>query len=180
MKYETSLVLGTATVLMGIMFASSSYADNKWGNYRTVERYPAQQYQAPTQQGQYRAYENPYGKPLPPQQMPPRPYSHRHYPPQQWDYPQQYPYQYPQRYPYDSYPQYPRQNGITIIYNQDLPTDSNYTYRSQSYVNGGQGASIQSSRYTLISDWRRYNLPAPNVGMHWVFQDGRYVQISVD
>lgn len=176
MKHEMSLVLGTATILMGIMFASSSYADNKWGNYRTVERYPAYTDQPPVYERQYRAYENPYGKPLAPQQVPPRPYPHR-YPPQQWDYPQQYP-SYPQQYPYQQYPQYPRQNGITIIYNQDFPTDTNHSYRSQGYVNGT--GSIQSSRYTLISDWRRYGLPAPSVGMHWIYQDGRYVQISND
>ena len=176
MKHESILVLGTAGLLMGVMFATSSYADNKWGNYRTVERYPAHTYQPPVYERPDRAYENPYGKPLAPQQVPPRPYPHR-YPPQQWDYPQQYP-SYPQQYPYQQYPQYPRQNGITIIYNQDLPTDSHYSYRSQGYVNGT--GSIQSSRYTLISDWRHYGLPAPSVGMHWIYQDGRYVQISND
>ena len=41
----------------------------------------------------------------------------------------------------------------------------------------GDGGSIQSSEYTLITDWRRYGLPDPQVGMHWVYQNGRYVQI---
>ena len=170
MKHDIALVSGSAVLLMAVMFATSSYADNRWGNYRSSDRYVTPSYAPPAYERPYRAYADAYGTPLPAQSVPPHYHHQRPYPP--------YPYssypQYPEQYPY------PRQNGITIIYNQDLPTDTHYRYRQQGYVSGGQGSSIQSPRYTLISDWRRYNLPEPTVGMHWIYQDGRYVQISID
>ena len=60
--------------------------------------------------------------------------------------------------------------------NHQFPTKTEYSGNSYGYVNG-DGGSIQSSEYTLITDWRRYGLPDPQVGMHWVYQNGRYVQI---
>ena len=92
-----------------------------------------------------------------------------------------YPYShYPTYSPYpNSYPVYPRQNGITIIYNQQLPTQTDYRTERHGYVNG-EGGRIESSQYMLISDWRRYGLPDPQVGMHWVFENGRYIQIPND
>lgn len=90
-------------------------------------------------------------------------------------------YSYSNRpYPHRSYPatDYPQQNGVTIIYNQSLPSQTTYSNQSYGYVNG-QG-SIESSSYMLISDWRRYHLPDPSVGMHWIYQNGRYLQIPND
>ena len=94
---------------------------------------------------------------------------------------QTYPNQgYPSHgYPNQGYPHqsYPPQNGVTIIYNHQFPTQTEYSGSSYGYVNGN-GGSIQSSEYTLITDWRRYGLPDPQVGMHWIFENGRYTQIS--
>ena len=100
-------------------------------------------------------------------------------------YQQHYPYPPQQDYPYHTYPRpnqhlpYPQGNGITIIYNQSLPSQTTYTHQSYGYVNGTNG-SIQSSSYMLISDWRRYGLPDPAVGMHWIYQSGRYLQVPND
>lgn len=97
-------------------------------------------------------------------------------------YQQSYPYSN-RPHPHPSYPAYghagyPQQNGVTIIYNQFLPSQTTYSNQNYGYVNG-QG-SIESSSYMLISDWRRYNLPDPSVGMHWIYQNGRYLQIPND
>ena len=86
-----------------------------------------------------------------------------------------YSQQYPQHYPQRPYPVYPQQNGVTIIYNHQFPTQTEYRTESHGFVNGN--GSIESSSYTLISDWQRYHLPAPNIGMHWIFQNGRYLQV---
>ena len=91
-----------------------------------------------------------------------------------------YPPQYPNRpYPPHGQQGYPQQNGVTIIYNQSLPSQTTYTHQSYGYVNGN-GGTIESSSYMLISDWRRYGLPDPSVGMHWIYQNGRYLQVPND
>lgn len=84
----------------------------------------------------------------------------------------------PQHQPYPPHVQqgYPQHNGLTVIYNQQFPSQTTYSTQSSGFVNGNNG-SINSSSYMLISDWRRYNLPDPHVGMHWIYQDGRYLQI---
>lgn len=102
-------------------------------------------------------------KPVPLQQFPP---AHQRHLPQQ------------QPYPYPTYPQAP-QNGLTIIYHQSLPTTVRYQSNQTGYVNGSQGR-IESSQYMLIADWRRYGLPDPQVGMHWIYQNGRYMQVPND
>ncbi len=89
-------------------------------------------------------------------------------------------YSYPPRYPNQPHPSYPQgNNGVTIIYNQSLPSQTTYTHQSYGYVNGN-GGTIESSSYMLISDWRRYGLPDPSVGMHWIYQNGRYLQVPND
>ena len=107
-----------------------------------------------------------YGTPLAQQRYPVRP---------QYGHGPHYSQQYPQHYPQHPYPVYPQQNGVTIIYNHQFPTQTEYRTESHGFVNGN--GSIESSSYTLISDWQRYHLPAPNIGMHWIFQNGRYLQV---
>ena len=147
-------------------------AGSDWSNYSSVER-PQKKYPTTTYK-----YTDQYGRPMS-QEIPIRPPAHRPYP----SYPS-YPYpNYPNRpypnYPTPSYPSqnYPPQNGVTIIYNHQFPTQTEYRSDSYGYVNG-EGGRVESSQYTLISDWRRYGLPDPQVGMHWIYQNGRYLQIQ--
>ena len=169
---QSALMLMIATVSVSVM------ADNKWGGYKSVERHQ----QSTPYTSSYQGNATPYGHPFT-QTYPINPPNYHHsgngYP----QYPTRplpsYPSQgYPNHpnYGYPSYPSYPPQNGVTIIYNHQFPTKTEYSGNSYGYVNGA-GGSIQSSEYTLITDWRRYGLPDPQVGMHWVYQNGRYVQI---
>lgn len=154
------------SVLMLMLSVTSTmiWADAKdWGNYRSVElpqkRYPTTIYK----------YTDQYGRQMS-QEIPVRPQYQHPYP----TYPS-----YPSRpYPHlnGPYPSYPPQNGVTIIYNHQFPTRTEYSGSSYGYVNG-EGGHIESSQYTLISDWRRYGLHDPQVGMHWIFQNGRYLQV---
>ena len=155
----------TILLFMLTVVSVSAMAENKWGGYKTVERH---QHTAPYTSS-YQGNATPYGHPFT-QTYPVNPPSYHH----GWGYPS-----YPARplpYPNQPYPVYPQQNGVTIIYNHQFPTKTEYSSDSYGYVNGN-GGSIQSSEYTLITDWRRYGLPDPQVGMHWVYQNGRYVQI---
>lgn len=144
------LLIGS--VLLGC--ATGSWA-NQWANYQGVERKSTTRPQAQV----YTGNADRLSKPVPLQQ--PR-YSYQHQP------------QYHRPAPY---PVYLQQNGITVIYQQSLPTSTTYQQHQSGFVNG-QNGSIESTQYMLISDWRRYGLPAPQVGMHWVYQHGRYIQIS--
>ena len=38
-------------------------------------------------------------------------------------------------------------------------------------------ARIESSRYSVISDWQRLGLPAPPRGSYWIYENGRYVLV---
>lgn len=91
--------------------------------------------------------------------------------------PQQY---YPQRPlpPVQHYPNRPViQNGVSLRY--QAPTTIYQNSNSYSWVNGDPNqAQIESSRYVLINDWRRLGLPDPPVGMHWIFENGRYVLVN--
>lgn len=138
-------------------------------DYRIVDRQPnyndsRRNFNQSMGSGSYRQYADAYGTPLnrpAPQyypQHPPRP-PHHGYPPS------------------GPYPVYPQQNGVTIIYNHQFPTQTGYRSETRSFVNGDAHSSIESTRYTIISDWRRYNLPAPAAGTHWIYQDGRYLQV---
>lgn len=74
------------------------------------------------------------------------------------------------RPPYGGYPIRP---GVSIIYR--APSYSNYSEESNSYVYGDANSSIESRDYVLITDWRRLGLPDPPEGMHWIYENGRYV-----
>lgn len=154
-------------ILFVLMAMPSVNAENKWGSYKSVERY--QRPSPPT--ASYKGYATPYGHPFT-QEYPVNPPNYHG-----WGHPQ-YPARPLPSYPsYPNYPSYPYpQNGVTIIYNHQFPMKTEYSSTSSGYVNGN-GGSIQSSEYTLITDWRRYGLPDPQVGMHWIFQNGRYLQV---
>ena len=150
---KTTLFYAIAGVML-ISASASTFADNKWANYQGVD----------TSKPQHR----------PPSMN--RPGYPQHAP----NYPQHYP-QYPSRppvypqYPNRPYPQYP-QSGISIQYN--APTTITQNSQSYSWVNGDPAsASISSSTYTFISDWKRIGLPAPPSGMYWIFENGRYVLV---
>ncbi|ATO18602.1 hypothetical protein BS636_02445 [Acinetobacter sp. LoGeW2-3] len=87
---------------------------------------------------------------------------------------------YPQRPlpPVHHYPNRPvLQNGVSIQY--QAPTTIYQNSNSYSWVNGDPNvAHIESSRYVLINDWRRLGLPDPPAGMHWIFENGRYVLVN--
>lgn len=163
---------GLALIVFFGLCSASVFAANDWSNYRSVERYPSPQSGSHSNQlygySSYKGYADPYGTPLPIQQYPIRPpVNTKPYPPHG---------HYPNR---QSYPVYPQQNGLTIIYKHQFPQQKQYQSQSYGYVNGENGR-IESSTYSLISDWRRYGLPDPQVGMHWIFQNGRYIQIAND
>lgn len=162
---------------LALLSSVSSYADSspKLG-YRMMPQHPPQQNQFNS--GSTFANSTYKDVTVPPHLTRP-PIAQQHYP----YYPHQnYPHQnHPNgAYPNDPYQPYPAQNGLTIIYNQSLPSQTTYRNESYGFVNGGANSSIESSSYMLISDWRRYNLPNPRIGMHWIYQNGRYLQISND
>ncbi|WP_445660619.1 RcnB family protein [Acinetobacter sp. F16] len=144
--------------LGGIMLLGASVttqAENQWSNYRGVD----------TTKYQHRPH------------YPQTNYPHHNFPKN--NYPQN---SYPQNRPY--YPQRPShhqnyptiQNGISIQY--QAPTTITHNSQSYSWVNGDPNtARIESSSYTLITDWKRLGLPAPPNGTYWIFENGRYVLV---
>ena len=160
----------SVVTLMCSAFSTTLYADARdWAAYRSVER---RQHQIPTQTYQYTDQNGLTQS----KQIPIRPSQNYG----QWgnSYPN-YPHYPHQNYPSRPYPVYPQQNGVTIIYQQQFPTQTQSSGSSYGYVNG-DGGRIESSQYMLISDWRRYGLPDPQVGMHWIYENGRYIQIPND
>lgn len=168
MKMKQQIALATMTCAVCFM-SSFTFADSKdWAGYRSVERH---QHRVPTTTYQYTDRNGlTQSKQVPIRQ----PQYHG-----QWgnSYPS-YPTYPHQNYPNQPYPVYPQQNGVTIIYQQQFPTQTQYSENRYGYVNGN--GTIESSQYMLISDWRRYGLPDPQVGMHWIYENGRYVQIPND
>lgn len=183
-KYIQPILLGA--IAMAVMSISmSSLAANDWANYTSGDRksYAPSRPHAPKSPygySTYKGYADPYGTPLPPQHYPIRP------PVQQYPaYPSRpYPNRgaYPNQHQHRAYPQqsYPQQNGISIIYQQSFPQQTQYHSEQKGFVYGDANSHIESSNYMLISDWRRYHLPDPAVGMHWIYQNGRYLQIPND
>ena len=157
MKVAVICALG-GIVLLGA--SATTQAENQWSNYRGVD----------TTKYQHRPH------------YPQTNYPHHNYP--QNSYPQNsYPQNnYPQNRPY--YPQRPShhqnyptiQNGVSIQYS--APTTITHNSQSYSWVNGDPNtARIESSSYTLITDWQRLGLPAPPNGMYWIYEHGRYVLV---
>ncbi|NNH26081.1 RcnB family protein [Acinetobacter terrestris] len=152
MKVAVVCALG-GMVLLGA--SATTQAENQWSNYRGVD----------TTKYQHRPH------------YPQTSYPHHNYPKN--NYPQN---SYPRNRPY--YPQRPSrhqnyptiQNGISIQY--QAPTTITHNSQSYSWVNGDPNtARIESSSYSLISDWKRLGLPAPPNGTYWIFENGRYVLV---
>ena len=155
MKVAVICALG-GIVLLGA--SATTQAENQWSNYRGVD----------TTKYQHRPHYP---------QNPQTSYPHHNYPKNNYpqnSYPQNRPY-YPQRpLHHQNYPTI--QNGISIQY--QAPTTITHNSQSYSWVNGDPNtARIESSSYTLITDWHRIGLPAPPNGTYWIFENGRYVLV---
>ena len=142
------VVYTVLAMLYGV--SASTQAENQWSNYQGVDR----------TQNQHRP----------------------HYPSQ--SYPQNRPH-----YPSQSYPHYPNspyppyggypviRPGISIQY--QAPTTITQNSQSYSWVNGDpNSARIESSSYSVVTDWQNLGLPAPPKGTYWVYQNGHYVLMS--
>ena len=154
------VVYTVLAMLCGV--SASTQAENQWSNYQGVDR----------TQNQHRPH---YPNQSYPQNRP-------HYPSQ--SYPQNRPH-----YPSQSYPHYPNspyppysgypviRPGISIQY--QAPTTITQNSQSYSWVNGDpNSARIESSSYSMVTDWQNLGLPAPPKGTYWVYQNGHYVLMS--
>ena len=154
------VVYTVLAMLCGV--SASTQAENQWSNYQGVDR----------TQNQHRPH---YPNQSYPQNRP-------HYPNQ--SYPQNRPH-----YPSQSYPHYPNspyppysgypviRPGISIQY--QAPTTITQNSQSYSWVNGDpNSARIESSSYSMVTDWQNLGLPAPPKGTYWVYQNGHYVLMS--
>ncbi len=138
-----------ATLLLGA--SAQSMAGNAWVGYSGVDRSVPNYRSAPP------AYDPPRQH-HPQRPVPPRPY-------------------YPQRPAHGGHPRVQSQSGLNIQY--QAPTTIYQNSNSYSWVNGDPNvARIESSRYTMISDWQRLGLPAPPQGSYWIYENGRYVLMS--
>ncbi|MCO8042588.1 RcnB family protein [Acinetobacter bohemicus] len=141
-----------SAVLAGLCSAMSglSIAGNAWTGYGSSDR---------------------YNKPYHPSSRPDYPthphHSHRPVPPNAHN---------PQRPPHWGYPPVHNQSGLNIRY--QAPTTIYQNNNSYRWVNGDPNvARIESSNYTLITDWQRLGLPAPPAGTYWIYENGRYVLV---
>lgn len=142
------VVYTVLAMLCGI--SASTQAENQWSNYQGVDR----------TQNQHRPH-----------------YPNQSYPQNRPHYPSQsYPH-YPNS-PYPPYGGYPViRPGISIQY--QAPTTITQNSQSYSWVNGDpNSARIESSSYSVVTDWQNLGLPAPPKGTYWVYQNGHYVLMS--
>ena len=142
------VVYTVLAMLYGV--SASTQAENQWSNYQGVDR----------TQNQHRPH-----------------YPNQSYPQNQPHYPNQsYPH-YPNS-PYPPYGGYPViRPGISIQY--QAPTTITQNSQSYSWVNGDpNSARIESSSYSMVTDWQNLGLPAPPKGTYWVYQNGHYVLMS--
>ncbi len=142
------VVYTVLAMLCGV--SASTQAENQWSNYQGVDR----------TQNQHRPY-----------------YPNQSYPQNRPHYPSQsYPH-YPNS-PYPPYGGYPViRPGISIQY--QAPTTITQNSQSYSWVNGDpNSARIESSSYSVVTDWQNLGLPAPPKGTYWVYQNGHYVLMS--
>lgn len=142
------VVYTVLAMLYGV--SASTQAENQWSNYQGVDR----------TQNQHRPH-----------------YPNQSYPQNRPHYPSQsYPH-YPNS-PYPPYGGYPViRPGISIQY--QAPTTITQNSQSYSWVNGDpNSARIESSSYSVVTDWQNLGLPAPPKGTYWVYQNGHYVLMS--
>lgn len=109
------------------------------------------------------------------------------YPQQPSYYPQQHPSYPNQGYPpQNGYPHYPpnrpfppsgnihSNGGLSLTY--QAPSYTTVNHQTYTWVNGDPNvAQIKSSTKIIITNWRELGLPAPPNGMHWIYEDGRYI-----
>ena len=145
------IVLSSAILAALLLGASAqTMADNAWVGYSGIDR------SVPNYRSTSRSYDPPRQH-YPQRPLPPRPH-------------------YPQRPPYWGYPPAQSQSGLNIQY--QAPTTIYQNSNSYSWVNGDPNvARIESSRYTVITDWQRLGLPAPPRGSYWIYENGRYVLV---
>ncbi len=112
------------------------------------------------------------------------------------NYPQQPPHysQHRPNYPSQGYPNhgYPPQYGYPpnrpfppsghvhshggVSLNYQAPSYTTVNHQTYTWVNGDPNvAQIKSSTKIVITNWRELGLPAPPSGMHWIYEDGRYI-----
>lgn len=142
------VVYTVLAMLCGV--SASTQAENQWSNYQGVDR----------TQNQHRPY-----------------YPNQSYPQNRPHYPSQ-PYPHYPNSPYPPYGGYPViRPGISIQY--QAPTTITQNSQSYSWVNGDpNSARIESSSYSVVTDWQNLGLPAPPKGTYWVYQNGHYVLMS--
>ncbi len=113
--------------------------------------------------------------------------THRpNYPQQPPHYPQHRPNYPSQGYPNHGYPHYPPNRpfpppgyvhphgGVSLNY--QAPSYTTVNHQTYTWVNGDPNvAQIKSSTKIVITNWRELGLPAPPSGMHWIYEDGRYI-----
>ena len=154
------VVYTVLAMLCGV--SASTQAENQWSNYQGVDRtqnqhrphYPNQSY--------------PQNRPYYPNQSYPQ--NRPHYPSQSYPHYPNSPYP-----PYSGYPVI--RPGISIQY--QAPTTITQNSQSYSWVNGDpNSARIESSSYSVVTDWQNLGLPAPPKGTYWVYQNGHYVLMS--
>ena len=154
------VVYTVLAMLCGV--SASTQAENQWSNYQGVDR----------TQNQHRPY---YPNQSYPQNRPH--YPSQSYPQNRPHYPSQ-PYPHYPNSPYPPYGGYPViRPGISIQY--QAPTTITQNSQSYSWVNGDpNSARIESSSYSVVTDWQNLGLPAPPKGTYWVYQNGHYVLMS--
>lgn len=142
------VVYTVLAMLCGV--SASTQAENQWSNYQGVDR----------TQNQHRPH-----------------YPNQSYPQNRPHYPSQ-PYPHYPNSPYPPYGGYPViRPGISIQY--QAPTTITQNSQSYSWVNGDpNSARIESSSYSVVTDWQNLGLPAPPKGTYWVYQNGHYVLMS--
>ncbi len=112
-------------------------------------------------QNQWSNYRSVEKKPIPP----PDSFHHHHHGDVRYDH----------HYP-DSRPQ----SGVTVIYQQNLPVQTQYEQQRQVFIEGQPlPALYRDSRYR-VDDWAWHQLDQPLYGQHWIKVNDMYLLIHDD